>query len=404
MTDDLDIKSDFGVFDSNPDLAYFDSASTTLVPKVVSKATIDFLDSIAASARRGAHSLSIKGSRIVENVRSSVAKFIQTDVSQISFQKSIPSAVVSFALGYDWIKNKKNKIVIAQNEEHSVYVALLRVAEILNLDVEILSLDESGRIQLEQIGNSIDNKTGIVAVGEVSVGIGVRNPVDEIAKIAHEYEVVVLSDATRSIPFSENTPTSTGADIIILSANIGLMAPPGLAIQWISKSLGEHHRPGVLGGSSVANVNPDSFEIALQPDKFESGILNIPAIAGLGTALQYLEGLHTRGFHNHIRKISKHLLRQLNDIPGLSIYGKPSDHHTIIGFNLGDEDGINCHDAALFLDESKIAVRSGLLCAHPLIKPFTNEGIVQVSLHAYNSINDINRLCDAIRIISEQLM
>ncbi|MHA1935291.1 MAG: aminotransferase class V-fold PLP-dependent enzyme [Candidatus Thorarchaeota archaeon] len=404
MTDDFDIKSDFGVFDTNPDLAYFDSASTTLVPKVVSKATIDFLDSIVASARRGAHSLAIKGSTVVENVRSSVAKFIQTDASQTSFQKSIPSAVASFAFGYDWIKNKKNKIVIAQNEEHSVYVALLRVAEILHLDVEILPLDETGRIHLEQIGNAIDNKTGIVAVGEVSVGIGVRNPVNEIARIAHEHEAVVLSDATRSIPFSENTATSTGADIIILSANIGFMAPPGLAIQWISKSLGEQHRPGVLGGSSVANVNPDSFEIALQPDKFESGILNIPAIAGLGAALQYLEDLLTRGFHNHIRKISKHLHRQLDDIPGLKIFGKPNDNDTIIGFNLGDEDGINCHDAALFLDESGIAVRSGLLCAHPLIKPFTNEGMLQVSLHAYNSINDINRLCDAISIISEQLM
>lgn len=404
MTAEFDIKHDFGVYDHIPDLAYFDSASTTLVPRQAVSATNNFLDSVVASARRGAHRLAVKGGSIVEDTRKSLATFLETDNSQISFQKSIPTTVASFMYGFDWKANKKNKILIGQGEENSILVSLLQSAKILGLDAEIIPIDEKGNLLIDELEKKMDDNTGLVAVGHVSPGPGIRNPIQTVAEIVHQSNALLLTDATRSAGLVNEPLTTLGSDILVFSANIGLMGPPGLAIQWIDKSLGETHKPGILGGSSVTNVENGLFETALQPDKFESGYLNVPAIAGLNASLEYLTKLQSQGLAKHINNLSKYLVQRLTEIDSLILYGVPDEHSTIFGLNLNPEDGINCHDVSLFLDESNIAVRSGVLCAHPLVQSISNDGMIQASIHAYNSLEDIDRLADTINVIATELL
>jgi len=404
MTAEFDIKHDFGVYDNIPDLAYFDSASTTLVPRQAVSATNTFLGSVVASARRGAHKLAVKGGAIVEDTRESLAKFLETEKSQISFQKSIPTTITSFAYGFDWKTAKKNKIVIAQGEENSILVALLQSAKVMGLDVDIVPIDEKGNLLIDEFEKMVDDNTGLVAVSHVSPGPGIRNPIRKVAKIVHQSNAILLTDATRSAGLTTETLTKLGSDILVFSANIGLMGPPGLAIQWIDKSIGETHTPGILGGSSVTNVENGLFETALQPDKFESGYLNIPAIAGLDGSLEYLTKLQSQGLAKHINKLSKYMVQRLTEIDSLILYGEPDENSTIFGFNLNPEDGINCHDVSLFLDESNIAVRSGVLCAHTLIQSIAADGMIQASIHAYNSLEDIDRLADTITVIAKELL
>ncbi|MHA2070329.1 MAG: aminotransferase class V-fold PLP-dependent enzyme [Candidatus Thorarchaeota archaeon] len=400
----MDIKGDFGVYDVEPELVYLDSASTSLVPKVAVDATQKFLNSTVSSARRGAYRLAVDASSLAEDVRKSLADFNDTERSQISFQKSIPTAVASFAYGFDWKGTNRNKIVLAQSEEHSILVTLLRVAQILGLQVETVSLSSDGVLDLSGLDQAVDAETGIVAVSHVTVGAGVRNPLREVAKICQDHEALLLTDATRSMGVTDTTLSSLQADIAVCSANIGLMAPPGLALQWIRKDLGETYQPGVLGGSAVADVEAQSFEVALQPDKFESGTLNLPAIAGLGASLDYLRELRNQGQLKHMNALSAHTYDSLSDVKGLTLYGNSTKDNSIFGFNIGDNNGINCHEIALFLDDSNIAVRSGLVCAHPLIKPFSEEGLVQISLHAYNTREDIDRLAESLRMIIKELL
>ena len=98
------------------------------------------------------------------------------------------------------------------------------------------------------------------------------------------------------------------------------------------------------------------------------------------------------------------MLERLTSIDDIVLYGLPDESSTIFGFNIGENRGISCHDVSLFLDQSNVAVRSGLLCAHPLVRLLASEGIVQASLHAYNSFDDIDRLADSLKLIREQLL
>ncbi len=404
MTDELDVRNDFGIFETNNNLIYLDSASTTLVPKVAVKATADFLTRTVVSARRGAYKLAVEGGSVVKSVREKLASFFQCEASGLSFQKSIPSAIASLTFGYDWKQNNKSKIVISQNEENSVYISLLRAAQILDLTVDIIPFEDDGTISLKSLEQSVDEQTGIVAVGHTITGIGSMNSISEAADIAHNHDAILLTDATRSAGLTQDSITDLGSDVLVFSANIGLMAPPGLAIQWISPEIGKNHLPGILGGTSVSLIQGTTFETAFQPHKFESGFINVPAIAGLGSSIDYLSNLHEIGLSSYIQNLSRHMKKRLQEIPGLTLYGEPNEMNTIFGFNLGDVSDIGCHDIALFLDESDIAVRSGYICAHPLIQTLTNDGLVQASLHGYNTIDEIDRLADILTTISEQLL
>ena len=400
----MNVKPDFGIYDEIPTLAYFDSASTTLVPKSSVNATSNFLNSVVASARRGAHRLAVKGSDTVETTRRSLSQFLETERAFISFQKSIPSTIASFVYGYDWKNSKKNKVIISQSEENSVFVSILRAAEVLCLDVEIAPIETDGSVSLSLLDSLVDDRTGIVAVGHVIPGVGTRNAISDVAEIVHSHDAVLLTDITRSIGLLEDSPIHLGSDLLVFSANIGLMGPPGLAVQWINPSIERNHIPGILGGSSISNVQGKKYETAFQPDKFESGYLNIPAIAGLESSIKYLSNLRSKGMTNHLANLSKYMRKRLSEIDGLTLYGAPSDETTIFGFNLGDTSEIGCHDIALFLDESNIAVRSGLVCAHSLIQSIAQDGLIQVSIHVYNSMTDIDNLATTLTTIREQLL
>ncbi len=400
----LDVRSDFPVLLSNPNLIYLDSVSTTLVPKVSVDAVNFFLSNIVSSTRRGAHTLAVQGGRIVEESRKSVAKVLGTPESQISFQKSIPSAIVSFALGYNWKKNERDTVLIAESEEHSTLVALQRVSQLLDLTIKTIPIDDNGILQVDTLADLIDEKTGIVAAGSTTIGLGTTNPLSEISRVAHESGALLLSDLSRSMPYDLKDTLKTGLDVAIFSANTSLMGVPGLSIQWIESSLGAEHVPGILGGSSVTNVLPTSFEVALQPDKFESGVLNVPAIAGLSAAINYLMDIGFSIIADYLHSLSEHMIDRLHSIDSISIYGNPTSSSTIFSFNLGDEDTISCHDIALFLDQSNIAVRSGLLCAHPLVRRAASEGVVQASLHIYNTVEEIDLFADTLEAIAKDLV
>ena len=397
MTNPEDVRARFSVYARIPDLAYFDSASTTLVPDKAVQASADFTKNIAVSSRKGAHRLAVEGANAVEEARKSMAHYLDSPPQCVSFQKSLSSAVASLAYGYDWSSQRRNEMVISAGEENSVFAPLLRCAEVLGLEVKSVPVDSGGTLNMSILDSIVSDRTGIVAVGHVSPGTGNTNPVSAVSEIAHEAGAVLVTDVTRSVGVKDTSLTSLGSDVPLFSANIGLMGPPGLTVQWTSPTLDEIHTPGILGGSSVSNVDTNGYDLALSPDKYESGMLNVPAIVGLRASLEFIEGIP--GYYSHLRKLSQHLNRRLRDVQGLRIYGSPDESNTIFGFNLESDGDIGCHDVALFLNESNIAVRSGLICAHPLVESMAGGGLVQASIHVYNTVADIDRLCDTLSII-----
>ncbi|MHA2015117.1 MAG: aminotransferase class V-fold PLP-dependent enzyme, partial [Candidatus Thorarchaeota archaeon] len=82
--DILDIRGDFNILRTQPNLVYLDAASTALVPTRVIDAMARFLNEVAVSSRRGAYSLATRGAELVELTRKRVAKLTSTEPSMVS--------------------------------------------------------------------------------------------------------------------------------------------------------------------------------------------------------------------------------------------------------------------------------------------------------------------------------
>jgi cysteine desulfurase/selenocysteine lyase len=401
---ELEIQEDFPIFQAHPELVYLDSSSTTLVPDTVISAASEFLRKVTVSSRRGAYQLAVKGGQIAEETRKRLASILNTNDNQISFHGSLPSAITSIALGYDWKAGKRDSIIVSEAEHNSIIIPLRRLAQILNIDVHIIRTDENGVVDIQQLDRITNDRTGIVAVSERVPGTDKHNQIETISEITHESGAILLAETSREIAFSEDITFPYFADIAFFSSNRGLMAPPGTTIQWISSEVGTKINPGILGANSVSVIEESSFETALLPDKFESGILPLSNVAAINEATKYTEDLRKRGLPGHVRNLSKHLLESLHDIPSLNIYGNPTDENVSVIFNIGEDTGVSCHDIALFLNQSNIAVRSGLLCSSLLVKKYSATGVVQVSLQGYNTISDIDKLANRLDLIASQLI
>lgn len=406
MNTNENFRNDFPLLKNNPNLIYLDSVSTTLVPNEAILASKKFLSEITASSRRGAHRLTVKGGQIVEKAREKLAVFLNTDPSLLSFQKSIASAITSLAFGYDWKGHAKERIAVLMSEENSILVPLMRAAEIMGLHLDIIEVDNSGRASIESAKQKISQKTGLVAASNVIIGTGAHNPITELADLAHEAGALLISDISRMTGFQIADLSNPEFDIALFSGNLGLMSPPSLAIQWSNPEVSQSLNPGIIGSSSVSDVTTTSYQIALYPDKFESGILNIPAIAGLIESISYLNKKKELGVYEHLSLISEYLHKRLIELNNITLYSPEDDRNmTIFGLNiLTSDDTINCHDVALFLDDQDIAVRSGLLCAHPFVRTLCQDGIIQLSLHFYNTREDIDHLLEALETIANELI
>ncbi len=405
MTSAINIRTDFPILKNNPELVYLDSASTTLVPEKVISASAKFLSEIAVVSRRGAHHLAVEGGQIVERAREKLASFLNTEPALLSFQKSISSAIASLALGYDWNGKKRERIAVLMSEENSILVTLMRISEIMGLAIDLIEVDGSGSASIESAKDIISQKTGLVAASAVVVGTGAHNPLFDLAAITHEAGALLVCDASRMIGFQPVSISDLSCDIALFSGNLGLMSPPGLTIQWTNEEASQSLLPGIVGSSSVSDVTATSFQIALYPDKFESGTLNIPAIAGLIESIDYLSKMQNSGAYEHLSSISKYLYERLRGLDNIKLYSPENGKNlTIFGLNIQTtDDTINCHDVALFLDDLEIATRSGLLCAHPFVRTLSQDGIIQLSLHIYNTRDDIDHFIEAIETIANEL-
>ena len=191
---------------------------------------------------------------------------------------------------------------------------------------------------------------------------------------------------------------SLPVDMMAFPGHKGLMGPQGTGGLYIHPDLDlPSFRQGGTGSQSESLYQPD-----LLPDKYESGTMNTPGIAGLGAGIREILRVEQLKIQAHEKRLGKLFLEALSHIKGVKVYG-PSDlsrRTGIISINLENRDSA---EVANLLDERyDIAVRGGLHCsplAHGTIGTL-NQGTVRFSYSIYNHLDEVKSCIKAIEEIS----
>ncbi|GAB6188898.1 SufS family cysteine desulfurase [Marinitoga arctica] len=395
-----DLIENFPILDrkiNGKNLVYFDNAATTLTPVNVTNAIKDFYDYHNANVHRGAHLLSNEATEMYENARKVVAKFINAKTQETIFTKGTTESINLFAYSIGksgWLEN--GEVLITSIEHHSNFVPWQQLAKTFNFNVKYYNPID-GIFKLDEFLSNINEKTKLISVTGLSNVTGQLIPIKEIIDYAHEKNILIHIDGAQLVPHFGIDVNEMDIDFLSFSGH-KMLGPMGIGIFYGKKKLLKKLPPFHYGGEMINWVSIEQTDFAELPEKFQAGTPNVGGAIGLKAAIEYINKIGMDNIKKHSEKLTKYAIEKIKELDFVKLYG-PEDRISIITFNI---DNIHPHDVAQILsDKFGVAVRSGHLCAQPLLKQLGTKSVCRASFYFYNTEKEVNRLIEGLKYIKE---
>ena len=371
-------------------IRYFDHAATTPVREEVIKEMLPYFG-IEYGNASVMYSLGRNAKRAMQDARRRVAKALNADINEIYFtscgSESDNLAIKGFAYAN---KDKGNHIITTKIEHHAV-IDSCRTLEKQCFNVTYLGVDEQGRINLEELINSITDKTILVSIMFANNEIGTIEPIEEIGKITKERKIVFHTDAVQAIGNVRIDVKKLNIDMLSLSGH-KFYAPKGVGALYVKDGIKFTKLQD--GGGQEYNKR--------------AGTENVAEIVGLGKAIDIIYN----EFDEYNEKLKKlrdyYITRVKNEIKDSKVNGDivrrlPGNANISFKNVMGTK--------LLFeLDKYGICASSGSACSTDNLEPshvltaigLDNtliEGTLRVSFGKDNSIEDVDYLVDKLKEI-----
>ena len=374
---------------------YMDYSATTPVKKEVVETMMPYLTDYFGNAS-SFHSFGREAKEALDKARSQVASLINANPNEIYFTaggtESDNWAIEGVAFAH---KNKGNHIITSKIEHHGVLHPCEYLEKHHGFEVTYLDVDSEGRIDLEQLKNSIKDTTILITIMFANNEIGTIQPIKEIAQIAKEHKIIFHTDAVQAAGNINIDVKELGVDLMSMSSH-KIYGPKGIGALYIKRGTKLH--TFVHGGA--------------QERRKRAGTENIPAIVGYGKAAEMAK----ENMDNHIENLTK-LRTKLIDgilekIPYTRINGSLTHRlpgNVNFGFEFIEGEGI-----LLLLDMLGIAASSGSACTSGSLDPShvlmaiglpheIAHGSLRLSIGDFTTEEDIDYIIDNLPKVIERL-
>jgi cysteine desulfurase / selenocysteine lyase len=379
-------------------MIYLDHAATSWPkPREVLDAMTDFMERAGGNPGRAGHSLSIEAGRIVYNARDTLAEFLGiSDPLRIIFAANATHAINLCLYGI----LRPGDHVVTSSIEHNAVMRPLRDLEKKGVTLSIVPCNRDGSVVPDAVAQAMRPATRIVAMTHASNVTGTILPVDAIADVAHKSGAFLLVDAAQTAGLLPIDVQAMKIDFLAFTGHKGLLGPQGTGGLVIGNRVRvEDLEPiyrGGTGSRSEFEVQPEDL-----PDKFESGTMNGPGIAGLGAGVRFIMTHGVEAIRAREMDLTQRLVDGIRSLDGVTVYG-PADaaHRTsIVSFTAA---GHRVSEIGLRLDEEfGILSRVGLHCApaaHRTIGTFP-EGTVRLAPGLHTTDDEIKSVITAVQRI-----
>lgn len=381
-----EIRSQFPIFESPR--VYLDSAATTHKPRSVMDEMTGFYSYHYGTVHRAVYDLSLEATQRYNSVRAQVQRFLNAqDSSEIIFTRGTTEAInlVAYAASKVFLE-PGDEVLISSLEHHANLVPWQQGCSERGCALKIIPLLPNGTIDLEAYVAMFSPKVKIVALAHVANSIGTELPIADMIRIAHAYGALVLVDGAQSAGHMPIDVQALDADFYAFSAH-KIYGPTGVGILYGKRHLLEKMPPLLFGGDMVDHVTWQAATFQQPPLKFEAGTPMIAEVLGLGAAIAFLDSLGKDQIHSYESSLTQYAWSSLSSIPGVTLYGPEKERGSLIGFSL---EGVHPLDIGTLLNAKGIAVRTGTLCAQPVMQHFSVPGMVRISFGVYNTFHDID--------------
>ena len=372
------------------DLVYFDNAATSQRPQSV----IDMWNRITsesnANIHRAVHRLADEATQAYESARDAVKDFLNAGSrEEVIFTSGTTASVnlVAYSFGEAFV-HEGDEVIVTEAEHHSNIVPWQLMCQRRRASLKVLPVDDSGHLRMDLLAGLITDRTRIMAVTHISNVLGIVNPVEEVVRICHERGVPVLVDGAQGAVHCKVDVQKMDCDFYVFSGH-KLYAATGTGVLYGKKKWLDQMPPYMGGGEMVGNVSFKETTYAPLPMKFEAGTQNFASAATLKPAIEFINLLNDNELVKYNDGIRDYLLEILMKDERIRLFGVPRGtfEEKIPLFSFVVE-GVHHEDLALILDKMGVAVRSGQMCAEPLMDRFGVTGMLRASLAPYNTMEE----------------
>ena len=372
------------------DLVYFDNAATSQRTQSV----IDEWNRISAESNanihRAVHRLADEATQAYETARDAVKDFLNASArEEIVFTSGTTAAInlVAFCFGEAFV-GEGDEVIVTEAEHHSNIVPWQMMCQRKGAVLKVLPVDDSGHLMVEKLDKLITARTKIMAVTHISNVLGIINPVKDIIEKCHSKGVAVLVDGAQGAVHCRVDVQDLDCDFYVFSGH-KLYAATGTGALYGKKKWLEAMPPYMGGGEMVGTVKFSGTTYAPLPMKYEAGTQNFASAATLKPAIEFINLLNNNELVKYNDSIRDYLLEVLTKDERIRLYGVPrgTNEEKIPLFSFTVE-GVHHEDLALILDKMGIAVRSGQMCAEPVMDRFGVTGMLRASVAPYNTMEE----------------
>lgn len=381
---------------------FLDSGASAQKPVTVIAKEREVEEQYFANAYRGRYLFGARVDDELESARQKIADFIGAPSrDQIAFVPGSTAGLNMVALG--WGKKHiqpGDEILTTLMEHHANLVPWQQVAREYGATLRFIPLTPDGRLDLHRIGEVLNNRTRVIAVCGMSNVLGTINPVRQLADLAHSVGAVLVVDGAQSVPHMASRVVENDIDFLVFSGH-KLYGPTGVGVLYGKRECLNELEPTVFGGHMIERVWADHSTWAAPPARFEAGTLPIVQAIGLGAAIDWVNSIGLDAMHHHEQSLLEDATRRLSQFPGIRIFGPAPEHKgAILSFRFDD---VHPEDLAVMLDRRVVFTRHGHHCTMPLHDHLGVSATTRVSFAAYNGVDDVDALVEAIRFAREKL-
>ncbi len=368
-----------------PAEVYLDNnATTALAPEVAA-----FISEIAATYGNPSsiHRTGSRAKEILEGARRKVSAALGVSSRRIIFTGGGSEANNLAIKGVVFKKGPQGAHVITSAIEHPSVLASLKWLESLGVRVTHLAVDSTGMVDPEDVGKALTPDTVLISVMLANNEIGTIEPIEELARVAHEAGVLMHTDAVQAFGKVPVNALDLGVDLLSVSSH-KLHGPKGVGALYVAKDV-----------EMESLVHGGGQEFGLR-----SGTENVTGIAGFGRAADLMSGwLSERDRVAALRDSLEAGLRGL--VPGMKVNGHPSERlpNTLNAVL----PGFRGESVVLALDRHGVRISSGSACksgspkpSHVLLATGLSEEeahcSIRISLGQDSTVDDIERTVAAL--------
>ena len=367
-------------------LVYLDNAATAMRPQSVVDTWSQSVLAGNANIHRAVHYLAGVATEAYEGARDCVQAFINASSrEEIVFTSGATAAVnlVAFSFGEAFI-GEGDEVIVSTAEHHSNIVPWQLLCGRKKAVLKVLDIRENGTLAVEQLEKLLSERTKIVAISHISNVLGLVNPVREIAQICHSHGVPVLVDGAQGIVHEPVDVQALDCDFYVFSGH-KLYAATGTGVLYGKRKWLDAMPPYMGGGEMIKSVSFTKTTFAPLPEKFEAGTQNFNGAPTLVPAIRFVqEARANAAVQAEQAAITEYVYTKLTEDERITLYGTSLEHKIPL-FSFAVK-GAHHEDLALIMDKMGVALRSGQMCAEPLMDRLGVTGLLRASFGPYNTL------------------